>query len=110
MLNSLFLAIRLLILVSSGHKQVVLENIALRDHLAVFTREKKGVLRQNPSALSWKAERNRVNTLTQPWSSSLISACSISAFNAAICRRISAFSRPKDSRDLNSDRIKCQLK
>jgi len=69
-----------------------------------------GVLRQNPSAVPWEAEHNRVNTLTQPWSSSLISACSILALNAAICRRISAFSRSKDSRDLNSDRIKCQLK
>ena len=68
------------------------------------------VLRQNPSAVPWEGERNRVKTLAQPCSSSLISACSISAFNTAICRRISAFSRSKDSRDLNSDRIKCQLK
>jgi hypothetical protein len=42
MLNSLSLAIRFLcILVFSGHKQVALENIALRHQLAVFTREKK---------------------------------------------------------------------
>ena len=40
MLNSLLLAIRFLILVFSGHKQVALENIALRHQLAVFTREK----------------------------------------------------------------------
>ena len=41
MLNSLLLAIRFLILVLSDHKQVALENIALRHQLAVFTREKK---------------------------------------------------------------------
>jgi hypothetical protein len=41
MLNSFLLAIRFLILVLSGHKQVALENLALRHQLAVFTREKK---------------------------------------------------------------------
>jgi hypothetical protein len=41
MLNSFLLAIRFLILVFSGHKQVALENLALRQQLAVFTREKK---------------------------------------------------------------------
>src|SRR5262245_647265 len=40
MLNSFLLAIRFLILFF-GHKQVALENIALRHQLAVFTREKK---------------------------------------------------------------------
>jgi hypothetical protein len=40
MFNSLLLAIRFLILVFSSHKQVALENIALRQQLAVFTREK----------------------------------------------------------------------
>ncbi len=41
MLNSFLLAIRFLILFFGGHKQVALENIALRHQLAVFTREKK---------------------------------------------------------------------
>jgi hypothetical protein len=40
MLNSLLLAIRFLILVFGGHKQVAFENIALRHQLAVFRREK----------------------------------------------------------------------
>jgi hypothetical protein len=41
MLNSLLLAIRFLILVLSDHKQVALENVALRHPVAVLTREKK---------------------------------------------------------------------
>ena len=41
MLNSFLLAIQFLFLVFSGHKQVALENIALRHQLAVFTDEKK---------------------------------------------------------------------
>ena len=41
MLNSLVLAIRFLILVLSDHKQVALENVALRHQVAVLTREKK---------------------------------------------------------------------
>ena len=44
MLNSLLLAIRFLILVFSGHKQVALENIALRHQLGVFTRENKEII------------------------------------------------------------------
>jgi hypothetical protein len=35
MLNSVFLAVRFLILVFSGHKQFALENVALRHQLAV---------------------------------------------------------------------------
>ena len=41
MLNSFLLAFRFLVLVFSGHRQVALENIALRHQLAVFTRQKK---------------------------------------------------------------------
>ena len=41
MLNSFVLAIRFLILVLSDHKQVALENIALRHQLAVFTPQGK---------------------------------------------------------------------
>ena len=41
MLYSLLLTIRFFILILSGHKQVALENVALRHQLAVFTRERK---------------------------------------------------------------------
>src|SRR5215471_10095230 len=41
MLNSILLAIRFLILVLGDHKQVAMENTALRPQLAVFRREKK---------------------------------------------------------------------
>jgi hypothetical protein len=55
MLNSLLLAIRFLILVFSGHKQVALENIALRHQLAVFTREKKRPRLRDGDRLFWIA-------------------------------------------------------
>src|SRR5215467_3062677 len=55
MLNSLLLAIRFLILVFSGHKQVALENIALRHQLAVFTREKKRPRLRNRDRWFWIA-------------------------------------------------------
>ena len=55
MLNSLLLAIRFLILVFSGHKQVALENIALRHQLAVFTREKKRPRLRDRDRLFWIA-------------------------------------------------------
>jgi len=55
MLNSILLAIRFLILVFSGHKQVALENIALRHQLAVFTREKKRPRLRDRDRLFWIA-------------------------------------------------------
>jgi hypothetical protein len=55
MLNSLLLAIRFLILVFSGHKQVALENIALRHQLAVFRREKKRPRLRDRDRLFWIA-------------------------------------------------------
>jgi putative transposase len=55
MSNSLLLAIRFLILVFSGHKQVALENIALRHQLAVFTREKKRPRLRDRDRLFWIA-------------------------------------------------------
>ncbi len=58
MLNSLLLAIRFLILVFSGHKQVALENIALRHQLAVFTREKKRPQLHDRDRLFWIALKN----------------------------------------------------
>jgi hypothetical protein len=53
MLNSFLLAIRFLILVFSGHKQVALENIALRHQLALFTREKKRPRLRDRDRLFW---------------------------------------------------------
>src|SRR5215831_5845862 len=58
MLNSFLLAIRFLILVFSGHKQVALENLALRQQLAVFTREKKRPRLHNRDRVFWIALRN----------------------------------------------------
>jgi len=55
MLNSLFLAIRFLILIFGGHKHVALENIALRHQLAVFTREKKRPRLRNRDRWFWIA-------------------------------------------------------
>ena len=55
MLKSLFLAIRFLILIFSGHKHVALENIALRHQLAVFTREKKRPRLRNRDRWFWIA-------------------------------------------------------
>ena len=55
MLNSLFLAIRFLILIFSGHKHVALENIALRHQLAVFTSEKKRPRLRNRDRWFWIA-------------------------------------------------------
>jgi hypothetical protein len=51
----ILLAIRFLILVFSGHKQVALENIALRHQLAVFTREKKRPRLRDRDRLFWMA-------------------------------------------------------
>jgi hypothetical protein len=58
MLNSLFLAIRFLILIFSGHKHVALENIALRHQLAVFTRKKKRPRLRNRDRWFWIALKN----------------------------------------------------
>ena len=55
MLNSLLLAIRFLILVFSGHKQVALENVALRHQLAVYTRDKKRPRLRERDRLFWIA-------------------------------------------------------
>src|SRR6516162_799213 len=55
MLNSFLVMIRFLILVFSGHKQVALENIALRHQLDVFRREKKRPRLRNRDRLFWLA-------------------------------------------------------
>src|SRR5262252_2001247 len=67
MLNSLLLAIRFLILVFSGHKQVALENVALRHQLAVFTREKKRPRLRNRDRLFWIA----LKQIWKDWRSAL---------------------------------------
>ena len=41
MLNAILLGLRFVILVFGGHKQVALENAAMRQQLAVFTRDVK---------------------------------------------------------------------
>src|SRR5215471_12247576 len=68
MLNSLLLAIRFLSLVFSGHKQVALENIALRHQLAVFTREKKRPRLRDRDRLFWIA----LKKLYKDWRAALV--------------------------------------
>src|SRR5688572_3435088 len=53
MLNSLLMALRFLILVFSGHKQIALENAALRHQLAVFTRDGKRPRLRDRDRLFW---------------------------------------------------------
>ena len=68
MLNPLLLAIRFLILVLSDHKQVALENIALRHQLAVFTREKKRPRLRDRDRLFWIT----LQRLWKDWRSALV--------------------------------------
>jgi len=68
MLNSFLLAIRFLILVFSGNKQVALENLALRQQLGVFTREKKRPRLHNRDRVFWIALRN----LWKDWRTALV--------------------------------------
>jgi hypothetical protein len=67
MLNSLLLAIRFVILVF-GHKQVALENVALRHQLAVFTREKKRPRLRDRDRLFWIA----LKKLWKDWRTALV--------------------------------------
>ena len=68
MLNSFLLTIRFLILVFSGHKQVALENVALRHQLAVFTREKRRPRLRDRDRLLWIA----LKKLWTDWRSALV--------------------------------------
>src|SRR5262247_1923208 len=68
MLNSLLLVIRFLILGFTGHKQVALENIALRHQLAVFTREKKRPRLRDRDRLFWIA----LKKIWRNWRTALI--------------------------------------
>src|SRR5215471_6532264 len=68
MLNSFLLAFRFLVLVFSGHRQVALENIALRHQLAVFTREKKRPRLRDRDRLFWIT----LQRLWKDWRSALV--------------------------------------
>src|SRR5215471_11634112 len=68
MLNSFLLAFQFLVLVFSGHRQVALENIALRHQLAVFTREKKRPRLRDRDRLFWMT----LQRLWKDWRSALV--------------------------------------
>src|SRR5215470_3328347 len=68
MLNSFLLTVRFLILIFTGHKQVALENIALRHQLAVLTREKKRPRLRDRDRLFWIA----LKKLWKDWRTALI--------------------------------------
>src|SRR5215472_4852303 len=68
MLNAIAIAIRFVILVFSGQKQVVLENAALRQQLAVFKRDVKRPRLHGRDRLFWIALR----MIWNHWRSALI--------------------------------------
>jgi hypothetical protein len=68
MLSSFLLAFQFLVLVFSGHRQVALENIALRHQLAVFTREKKRPRLRDRDRLFWMT----LQRLWKDWRSALV--------------------------------------
>src|SRR5215471_18565667 len=68
MLNSFLLAFRFLVLVFSGHRQVALENIALRHQLAIFTRQKKRPRVRDRDRLFWIT----LQRLWKDWRSALV--------------------------------------
>ena len=67
MLNSFLLAIRFLVLLFSGHKQVALENIALSHQLSVYRREKKRPRLRHRDRLFWIA----LKKIWKDWRSAL---------------------------------------
>src|SRR5262245_50306575 len=68
MLNAFLLAFRFLVLMSSGHKTMALENAALRHQLAVFTREKKRPRLRDRDRLFWIT----LQRLWKDWRSALV--------------------------------------
>jgi hypothetical protein len=68
MLNSFLVMIRFLILAFSGHKQVVLENAALRQQLAVFKRNVPPPKLNNRDRLFWIG----LYMIWQDWKSALM--------------------------------------
>ena len=68
MLNGILVAIRFVILLLGGHKQVALENAALRQQLAVFKRDVKRPRLLRRDRLFWIALR----TIWNDWRSALV--------------------------------------
>src|SRR6267143_2429108 len=68
MLNAIFVGIRFVILVLSGHRHVALENAALRQQLAVFKRDIKRPRLHRRDRLFWIGLR----TIWKNWKSALV--------------------------------------
>ena len=68
MLNAILVAVRFVILAFSGHKQVALENAALRQQLAVFKRDVKRPKLHGRDRLFWIALR----MIWEDWKSALV--------------------------------------
>ena len=66
--NAIFVAIRFFILVLGGHRHVALENVALRQQLAVFKRDKIRPRLQGQDRLFWIALR----AIWKNWKSALV--------------------------------------
>src|SRR5438034_10698829 len=96
MLNAIFVGIRFVILVLSGHGQVALENAALRQQLAVFKRDIKRPTLHRRDRLRW----NGLRTSRKSWKSALVIvrletvlSWQRTAFKGCQCR----LSQPKDT-------------
>jgi hypothetical protein len=68
MLNAIVVAVRFVILLVSGHKQVALENAALRQQLAVFKRDKKRPTLRGGDRVFWIA----LSKVWKNWQSALV--------------------------------------
>src|SRR5262245_54197060 len=68
MLNAIVIAIRSIILIFSGHKQIALENAALRQQLAVFKRDMKRPKLHGRDRLFWIA----LMMIWKDWKSALV--------------------------------------
>jgi len=68
MLNAIVVAVRFVILLVNGHKQVALENAALRQQLAVFKRDKKRPTLRGGDPVFWIA----LSKVWKNWKSALV--------------------------------------
>jgi len=68
MLNAIVVAVRFVILLVNGHKQVALENAALRQQLAVFKRDKKRPTLRGGDRVFWIA----LSKVWKNWKSALV--------------------------------------
>jgi hypothetical protein len=68
MLNATLLAIRLVILMLSGHTQIAVENVALRQQLAVFKRDMKKPKLRGRDRLFWVG----LTMIWTDWKSALV--------------------------------------